>query len=149
VTQFGNVPMTMTVPPAAVHVTVDVEGPTDLPLVATSNNMESTQPNVTMLATHVSYLSLQLALMGALPVTHFGNVQPAATKMNIMIGTENGEGKYGLSSIGAAGLNEKEDVMAFVQQYLEPLTYVTTWDGNVIHLAVHATACQATLFLLA
>jgi len=40
--------------------------------------------------------------MGASPVTHFGNVQPAVTKMNIMIGTENGEGKYGLFSFEAA-----------------------------------------------
>ncbi len=56
VTQFGNVPTTTTVLPAAVHITVDVEGPSDLPPTATSNNMESTQQNITMPAAHLSYL---------------------------------------------------------------------------------------------
>ncbi len=79
----------MTVPPAALHVTVDVEGPTDLLPAATSNNMDSTQLSVTMPATHASYLFLQLAPNSASLVTQFKivpatmNVLPAAVHIAV------------------------------------------------------------------
>jgi len=69
VTHFGNVPKIMTVLPAALHVAIDVEGITDLAATATSINMEIMQPNITMPAAHASYLFLQLAPTGAMPVT--------------------------------------------------------------------------------